>query len=161
MKLQLIVLPLLAIGILACSKQTPDSTNGQPASQVIQNDVKSEELTPQTVIGDNSQNALDWPGRYSGILPCASCEGIKTILILYKDNTYKLDTQYLGEDEHLFTETGKLQWDKTGAKISLKPVNQKGVDTQYLVGENRLFMLDRQGQRITGTLANNYRLTKE
>ncbi len=33
---------------------------------------------PPMSTGDNSQNSLDWPGTYTGTLPCADCEGIKT-----------------------------------------------------------------------------------
>jgi uncharacterized lipoprotein NlpE involved in copper resistance len=161
MKLQLIALPLLAIGLLACSEQKPNSTENKPVSEVIQSDVKSEVPAAEHAIGDNSQNSLDWNGTYSGITPCASCEGIKTTLFLYSDNTYKLNTEYLGEEDNLFTETGKLKWNKSGGKITLIAPNQEGPDMQFLVGENQLFMLDSQGQRITGALADNYRLAKE
>ncbi|MFT5704927.1 MAG: putative lipoprotein NlpE involved in copper resistance [Shewanella sp.] len=161
MKLQLIALPLLAIGILACSDQQPSLAENKPDSVSVQSDLKSEPRPPQHAAGDNSQNALDWDGTYSGITPCASCEGIKTTLFLYSDNTYKLDTEYLGEEGNLFIETGKLKWNKSGGKITLIAPNQEGAEKQFLVGENQLFMLDSQGQRITGTLADNYRLTKE
>ena len=39
-----------------------------------------------------SRVALDWQGVYRGMLPCASCEGIKTQLELF-DSTYVLSTQ--------------------------------------------------------------------
>lgn len=160
MKLQLVALPLLVIGLLACAEQKPNSAANKPNSEVTQSDIKSEELDPEHTIGDNSQNSLDWQGRYSGTTPCASCEGIKTTLTLYSDNTYQLDTEYLGEEDNLFIETGKLKWNNSGGKISLLPVHQEGADKQFLVGENQLFMLDSQGQRITGALAENYRLAK-
>ena len=44
----------------------------------------------------NSRNSLDWDGIYSGILPCADCEGIKTDIQLHKDGTYRMARKYLG-----------------------------------------------------------------
>lgn len=161
MKLPLIALPLLAIGLLACSDQKPNPVEHKPISEVAQSDVKREAQATEHAIGDNSQNSLDWNGTYSGITPCASCEGIKTTLTLDYDNTYKLDTEYLGEQDNLFTETGKFKWNKSGGKISLISTHQEGAEKQFLVGENQLFMLDTQGQRITGALADYYRLAKE
>lgn len=37
--------------------------------------------TPQTVAtGDSSQNAVDWVGVYTAVMPCADCSGIATVL---------------------------------------------------------------------------------
>ncbi len=157
MKLQLITLPLLALTVLACS----DLTDSKPAPQPIKESVKSQEIAPPIAVGDNSQNSLDWNGRYSGITPCASCEGIKTELILYYDNTYKLVTIYLGKSSKRFIETGKLKWNEAGAAITLHANGSDQSGNQYQVGENQLFMLDREGQRITSELAEHYRLAKE
>lgn len=107
--------------------------------------------------GDNSQVSLDWAGVYQGVLPCADCEGIKTQLVLNEDLTYVLQTQYMGEYDSIFTESGSFEWDDTGSKISLS--NQENHD--YIVGENQLFRLDREGKRITGSLENHYILKKE
>lgn len=107
--------------------------------------------------GDNSQLSLDWAGVYQGVLPCADCEGIKTQLLLNEDLSYVLQTQYMGEYDSIFTENGSFEWDDSGSKISLS--NQKNHD--YLVGENQLFRLDREGNRITGSLENHYILKKE
>lgn len=42
--------------------------------------------------GDNSRNSLDWEGTYKGILPCADCEGIETMVILKDNDRYTLST---------------------------------------------------------------------
>ncbi|WP_217274014.1 copper resistance protein NlpE [Shewanella sp. VB17] len=153
MKLPLIVLTLLTISMSACSDQKLNVTE-KNEKQHIENKVN-------VSIGDNSQNALDWAGHYSGVIPCASCEGISTVLILSADNTYKLDTQYLGKSDNIFTETGRVQWHKDGGRITLVTLDKDEPGNQYLVGENQLFMLDRQGKKINGNLAQHYRLIKE
>lgn len=106
----------------------------------------------------NSRNALDWDGRYEGILPCADCEGVKTKLILQQDGQYQLQTQYLGKSNEVFREQGTFEWDSSGQIIQLQRP-QPGGD-QFFVGENRLWQLDMAGQRITGELAEHYQLHK-
>lgn len=117
--------------------------------------------TEETVTtGDNSRNSLDWPGTYSGILPCADCEGIETTIVLQSDNTFSYKANYLGKQQPLVVESkGGFTWDASGGKISLEGI--KGETIQYLVGENKLFHLDMQGQRITGDLATKYELIKQ
>lgn len=106
----------------------------------------------------NSRNALDWDGRYEGVLPCADCEGIKTKLTLQQDGHYQMETNYLGKSEQVFREHGQFEWDDSGQIVRLhRP--QPGGD-QFFVGENVLWQLDRDGQRIQGELAEHYKLHK-
>jgi uncharacterized lipoprotein NlpE involved in copper resistance len=107
-------------------------------------------------LNDNSQNSLDWNGIYQGILPCADCEGIKTEVRLNLNNTFVLKTRYLGKDDTVFIETGFFKWDKKGSKITLNEDNSH----QYLVGENLIFKLDLNGEKIMGSLSENYILSK-
>ncbi|MCH8537529.1 MAG: copper resistance protein NlpE N-terminal domain-containing protein [Alkalimonas sp.] len=106
----------------------------------------------------NSRNALDWDGRYEGVLPCADCEGIKTKLTLQQDGHYQLETQYLGKSEKVFREHGQFEWDDSGQIVTLQR-QQPGGD-QFFVGENVLWQLDMDGQRVQGELAEHYKLHK-
>ena len=103
-------------------------------------------------IADNSMTSVDWVGIYQGILPCADCEGIKTQIVLNQDFSYVLETQYLGTDKKTFKSKGNFKWNETGSKITLDNENNQ----IYQVGENILFHLDNDGNRITGKLADNY-----
>lgn len=164
MKLQLSLrtnLPLLALLVLsatACSTQPPEQ---KKSAETAQSSIEAAPQTVQIPLGDNSQNALDWDGTYSGITPCASCEGIKTRLTLKRDNRYILESEYLGRSDKTFIEQGVFEWNLAGSKITLKkePSDQK-TEKQFQVGENQLFMLDRAGNRITSALADSYRLIK-
>jgi len=102
--------------------------------------------------GDNSMTSVDWAGIYQGVLPCADCEGIKTQIIINNDLSYSLRTQYLGKDEKIFQSKGTFKWDESGSKITLDNENKQ----IYQVGENRIFHLDKDGNRITGEIADNY-----
>lgn len=112
--------------------------------------------TPPT--GDTSRNALDWPGRYRGVLPCADCEGIETVITLGGDQRYTLATRYLGREPVAREVAGTFAWNDAGNVITLGGLEHQ--PAQYLVGENVLIQLDLQGQRITGELASRYRLDR-
>ncbi|ESE41270.1 copper resistance protein NlpE [Shewanella decolorationis] len=147
MKHPLFIIALLAVMVTACS----DPQYTTPHSSITQNS----EAKTTIPLGDTSQNALDWPGEYEGVIPCASCEGIKTTLTLQVDNSFELKSIYLGKDETIFKVVGKFDWDTNGSKITLSD------GSKYLVGENQLFMLDTDGNRINGELAENYILKKK
>ncbi|MGF1724420.1 copper resistance protein NlpE [Photobacterium nomapromontoriensis] len=107
----------------------------------------------------NARNALDWYGTYTGILPCADCEGIKTELVVNKDGTYTLTEMYLGKENATFEHEGAFNWNAEGNTIAIPGVSDNAI--QYFVGENQLFRLDREGNRITGDLATHYTLKKQ
>lgn len=144
MQKSLYTIIFLAILSSACSKPAtaPDTTTPQRPAPT------------HPSVGDTSQNALDWAGEYQGMIPCASCKGIQTHIILRADNSFEVKTIYLGENERIYKVTGTAVWDANGRNITLAD------DTQYLVGENQLIMLDRDGKRITGELAEHYVLKK-
>lgn len=121
----------------------------------------SSQATPpvsQLIDGHTSRIALDWPGVYAGVLPCADCAGIDTRLRLDADLTYVLETRYLGKDERVFARRGRFAWAADGNIIHLRGIADG--PTSYRVGENQLFQLDRQGRRIEGDLAEAYVLRR-
>lgn len=129
--------------------------------------VSSEELTATAETsqpipsGDNSQNSLDWAGTYFEVLPCASCEGIETWVTLHTDGTFELKTNYLGLNdarEEIFT--GNFKWDETGSMVHLEGLigDYPG---KFKVGENQIWYLDKEGNRIDGALADRYILKKK
>ena len=106
----------------------------------------------------NSRNALTWQGTYSGTTPCADCEGIKTSLTL-QENTYVLETTYLGKSDKVYKEEGNFVWNEKGSIITLDG-EKGGFKLQYRVGENQLIQLDNEGNKIEGQFAEMYILTK-
>ena len=106
--------------------------------------------------GDNSKTSLDWSGTYKGILPCADCEGIETIIKLNEDFSYSKKVKYLGKDNSFQISKGKFSWDDNGNLIYL----DKDKPNAYRVGENQLFALDMNDERITGDLQERYILKK-
>lgn len=91
-----------------------------------------------------------------GTVPCADCEGIRTRVELRGDGTFSRSLIYLGKDERPFNDSGTFTWDVAGSRIALGNASDA---QRYQVGENVLFHLDRDGQRITDRAA-LYRLEK-
>ncbi|MDL2247129.1 copper resistance protein NlpE [Bacteroides sp. OttesenSCG-928-J23] len=149
MKIKLIYVALtLALGVSfsACGNSSKKEAKTEDNVQVID-------------AAHSSRNSLDYEGTYSGTLPCADCSGIYTELTLAATG-YTLKTVYQGKEdkgENTFTTTGKYTWNAEGTIITLD-----GDPAQlYQVGENRLFVLDQNGARITGELAELYILKKK
>ena len=107
---------------------------------------------------DNSMTSLDWNGTYVGIIPCADCEGLKTVITLNTDLTFTKKTQYVGKSDEISSVTGSFLWNKSGNTVIL---DAGGISQSYMVGENTLTHLDQKGKQITGELANNYILKKQ
>ena len=139
--LSLIVLVALIPGSLLCTSQKKSS------HRLMATDIS------------NSQNSLDWPGTYLGVLPCAGCDAVQKTIYLYQDGGYRIRIKYLGKDVHDTEITGKIEWTDDGNSITLKELG--GEDQSYLVGESRLTQLDRNGAKIIGALATRYILSKE
>lgn len=130
----------------ACSSPPSDS---QESNTVV------ESSDPVAVdAAHNSRNALDWPGSYTGTLPCADCEGIQTTITLRDDGTFDRERLYLGKSSAPLSDSGQFAWNEAGSVVTLAAAD--GTPQMYQVGENQLFHLDRGGNRITGDLAGRY-----
>lgn len=145
---RLYLLLLAALAFESCTPAAKESKNTDEATEEVHKDSHH-----------NSMNSLDWNGTYKGILPCADCEGIETILTLNTDRTYILITNYLGRNDALEEEKkGSFSWNEAGSIITL--TNITSGPNQYKVGENRIWHLDMNGELITGDLADHYVLIK-
>ena len=156
MHLKKLILLFMATGILfaSCNNGAKELKNSADISTI--KNTSTDSILPT---GDNSYNALDWEGTYVGIVPCADCEGIEKTIGLNKENTYTLSSKYLGKKADPIKTTGTFTWNKQGTKISLSGIENG--PSQILVGENKLFLLDMSGNRITGNLAEKYILNKQ
>lgn len=125
---------------------------------------KSKEAKEGKQINDTTEkhtaaNSLDWEGKYTGIVPCADCEGIETTLTLEKPDSYTLKLKYLGKSDSSYTSKGSFKWHEDGLRISLEDESYSGAD--YFVAENQVFQLDKEGGKITGDMEEYYVLMKQ
>lgn len=145
---------LISVAFFSC-KESDQDKQGKTTPQTEQIETENDG-TPDGA--HNSQNSLDWEGTYKGVLPCADCPGIETELSIDYDLNYDLKMDYLERDSD-FHQKGKLEWSEDGQKITLKPSDGDG-EMRFFVGENILFQLDENGDRIEGENEENYQLHK-
>lgn len=107
-----------------------------------------------------SKNSLDWSGTYQGIIPSADSMGMETKLILNEDKTYCLKTTYQGKSKTIFKQNGAFKWNNSGNGITLYVDDKPLRNHQYFIIENGLIKLDRNGEKISGKLKDNYKLVK-
>lgn len=123
--------------------------------------VNAQSVFAENTAENHAQHRFDWSGVYNGFIPCKDCQGIKTTLALNANNSYILISQYIGKSEREIVEKGKFDWNTENNTLVLTP--RKELPTRhYLVaeGNNELFQLDDNGNRITGSDANRYVLHK-
>lgn len=118
---------------------------------------KAKENQTVTAI-DNSRTSLDWNGIYSGVLPCADCDGTQATITLTQENTYELRIQYIGKMDPENILNGTFTWNENGSIIRLDNENLGEFPIQYQVGENTLIPLNANGSRINAD--NIYNLVK-
>jgi heat shock protein HslJ len=110
--------------------------------------------------GDNSRTSLDWPGVYTGTLPCADCKGIQINLKIEANLSYSLRRKFIGKSDSVYTSGGTFSWNAEGNEITLAASGNATPRTSYFVGENTLTQLDANGEKIAGPLAEKYTLRK-
>lgn len=143
--MKLLLTLLISVLLLFACNNEPKTAEKESTSET--------EFTEEHV----AKNSLDFVGEYGGIIPCADCEGIRTILVLNSDNSWIQKSIYVGKSDEVFKSQGTYSWNDAGNEIIL---SEKTEVARFFVTENAIIQLDQEGKRITGELADNYRLTK-
>jgi uncharacterized lipoprotein NlpE involved in copper resistance len=153
---------LLAVASLfsACNHATETTastaTTIGPADSVT--GVTSQVYSDSVGAEGTASTALDYAGVYTGVVPCADCEGIETFITISLDNKFKKTIKYLGKKESKEIKVeGTWSW-VNGNVLKLDGVTD--APNQYFVSENKLIQLDMEGKKITGALADKYVLKK-
>ncbi|MCH8557372.1 MAG: copper resistance protein NlpE [Balneolia bacterium] len=144
---------LLSVSLMACGSEP------EPEEIPMASETENGEFPQEFVDHHNARNSLDYAGEYTGITPCANCEGIRTTVTITYEGTFTKTMEYLGyedDSEHRFE--GEYSWNDAGNTITLQGLEDQ--PSQYFVGENMLVQLDMDGNRVTGELAEMYILTK-
>jgi heat shock protein HslJ len=97
---------------------------------------------PAVPDGHTSRTALDWAGRYEGLLLGADGAGVVTRLTLAKDDTFVLESQVVRAGVEAVTVRGMFQWLPDGNSVQL---DAAGGGRRFAVGEGRLTEWNRNG----------------
>ncbi|GAA4303325.1 copper resistance protein NlpE N-terminal domain-containing protein [Compostibacter hankyongensis] len=117
----------------------------------------SVKLDADSLISAAVGEAADDFDSYSGVLPCADCDGVETTVNLYPDATYEVHILYYGRaskgpGSNEFSEKGS--WTRSGDTIVLKGL--KNAPGKYLLSDSSLIQLDQAGRKVEGPLAGKY-----
>jgi len=102
-----------------------------------------------------------WAGVYTGVIPSAGGEGIDIKVTLNANETYKVESRYIGKSDEVFTNTGKFTWNPERNIVIIPNEREDLPPIYYKLGEKALIHLDIEGNIITGQLANDYILKKQ
>ncbi len=153
--MKIVCMFLLAAALTAC--------NG--ASQKKNNTAEAAAAT-ETVAAETTKavSATDYFGTYEGVIPAADCEGIKTVLTINEDTTYKLVSEALGEKEAegegAVETNGTYNVIENGLIELVRP--SSGDKTYYKIVEGKGLMLsDEAGTINEGELSEYYILKRK
>jgi len=102
-----------------------------------------------------------WAGVYTGVIPSAGGEGIDVKVTLNANETYKVESRYIGKSDEVFTNAGKFTWNSERNIVIIPNERADLPPSYYKLGEKALIHLDIEGNVITGALANDYILKKQ
>ena len=159
MKTIIFLLSICFVFVTACENSTISGSTTVTSTDTVLEDmpiVKAD--SAGRPIGATAKNSLDVVGKYKGVLPCADCEGIETVIELKADSTYNREMKYLGKTDNSYTASGKWTW-VSEFVINLGSIKEG--PNRYFVAEGKLVQLDTNGKKISGPLADKYELKKQ
>lgn len=146
-----------ALTLISC-KDMAKNTKSSALDDQLDTQVLDEDLS-----GTLTEQTMAYAGSYEGTLPCADCEGIKTTVVLNDDYTYQKTSTYLkGDKPSKFEETGVYELNEETDVITLIPSENRDErkSNLYLLGDNRLTYLNRDGSKVEREMADLYVLEK-
>lgn len=145
------VMALLGLAALTTACTALES-NTLTAQQNATQEATSGELEQEA--NSPTPEVVEWDGRWSGVIPCASCPGIEVALILNNDATFLMREEYQEEKDSIFVSEGTVSWDEATRVLTLKFDDRE--QKIRFEGEGEAFYLDENNQPQP-----DYRLTKQ
>lgn len=161
-------LPLLLVAVLfaGCQPQSQEGgSTGLDADRAAAESPTSrtpaaaevvDVLPPDAPLDSSSTSGFDvrgFAGTFTGTLPCASCPGIETTLVLQPDGRYRLTEEYLDESGGRLESEGSWSAEDGGAWLLLDPSGKELEDRSYsIIDAGTLRLLATDGRPIDSAL---------
>lgn len=143
---------ILSLALSGCKNQPLQNPDDKAPSHATEAPVAPPD-------GHTSRIALDWPGTYADTVPCADCPGIKMLVELTRDERYRFWYQFMEKSDSVYREEGRFTWQENGSVIRTSADSLQSTG-YFKVAENRLIMLDQEGNPIEGSLKEKYELPR-
>ena len=139
-----------ALALSACQPAS-NNQNSTPAT--------AEDSKPNSAAHVQSTPNTSWQGRYTGLLPCADCSGIRTTIELDDDKSFEMTEQYTGKGYIAPTKTeGEFHFDpNTPNLIELK---SKDFQRKFSIGEQTIEARAMEDGSALSELYTLYKLTE-
>ena len=98
------------------------------------------------ILGDYSQNAMDWAGAFAGRLPVGPEMEADVKITFYNNGSYAWQQELPGQK--VTVRLGRFSWSNDGSRIVLKDSESKMEDRQFRVSENQLWLADKKGETV-------------
>lgn len=121
--------------------------------------VADEQTEEPAIDMSTAKNSIDYLGTYKGVVPCADCEGIETVITLNPDESYNIKETYLGKSDNVFEDVGSFDWMDDGNRLKLEDTDSNV--RFFTVADGKLIMLDMEGNPIESVYDKNYELIKQ
>lgn len=132
------ILCLAAATLLTACKNEEKSTESQTVAV---------DTTTVKTGTDPEAMATNRIGKYSGVLPCGDCKGIKTEIDIKDDSTYTLFSHYLGKGIAPNTYNGTYHFQESKQMITL---DAEGDHLKFQVQDGMLIKRDKFGNPEQG-----------
>jgi len=131
---------------------TGNAETGQANTNQQTGQATTEGAGDQESTTDESVNPTDFYGIYEGTIPCDDCEGIKTTLIINNNETFSISAEQLGSQKST-KDNGRYKLEENGGILHLRA---KDTDLKLQIAKDKLLHLDKHGEVIEGTMAEQY-----
>lgn len=155
-----VLVAALALGACSSADQEAARTAAMGADAVDANaqlDARDPELLPPDApLSPDGAAGFDmagFAGTFTGSLPCASCPGIDTTLVLAADGTYDLTEAYREDPGPAIATEGSWSVEEDDTRIRLDPASKAAEDRLLEIeSRDRVVFLTPAGERASSGL---------
>lgn len=143
-----LALACFAVFAVAACKPEPAEPAADATIAAETAPVAVEVASDESLSSDNAGfDMKGFAGTFSGTLPCASCPGIDTTLVLKPDGTYEITETYQGENGAPATMDGTWTVEAGDAQIRLDPNSKSEQDRLFAISsQQQITQLDVEGK---------------
>jgi len=152
---------LTAFAVAGCKPEPAEPAAEAPA--VAETAPAAVAITPTGAALSSHNAGFDmkgFAGTFGGTLPCASCPGIDTTLVLNPDGSYAISEAYQDEPGPAIEMDGTWTAEANGQRIRLDPNSKTEQDRLFAIAsQQQITQLDPEGRAVESGL--DYSLSRQ
>ena len=152
---------LTVIAVAACQPEPAATTTAAPGAAETAPAPVDVAPAGEDLSSDNAGfDMKGFAGTFGGTLPCASCPGIDTTLVLNPDGSYAISEAYQDEPGPAIEMDGTWTAEANGQRIRLDPNSKTEQDRLFAIAsQQQITQLDPEGRAVESGL--DYSLSRQ